>query len=154
MKWQYKIVLAIVTVLIIIQFIQPAHNKSGQVLPTDITNTYRVPENVAVIFQNACYDCHSDNTRYPWYSNIQPMAWMMAMHIKNGKEKLNFSEFGSYSARRQISKLKGIANSIKDYTMPLTSYKIMHKNAALSQADKALLLDWIERTADSISTNK
>lgn len=154
MKWVKKTVFAIVIVLITIQFIQPAHNKSGQVLPTDITKTYSVPENVAAIFKNACYDCHSNNTRYPWYSNIQPMAWMMAMHIKNGKEKLNFSEFGSYTTRRQISKLKGIANSIKDATMPLASYKMIHKNATLSQADKALTMDWIQRTADCISTKR
>ena len=124
-----KIVAGLGVVFIAIQFIQPARNKSGQVLPAGFGTIYQVPANVEGILQNACYDCHSNNTSYPWYSNIQPMAWMMARHIKNGKEKLNFSGFGSNTTRRQISKLKGIANQIKDDEMPLSSYKMMHKKA-------------------------
>ena len=110
-----------------------------------------MPANLQTILQNACYDCHSNNTRYPWYSGIQPMAWVMARHIKNGKEKLNFSEFGNYGNRRQISKLKGIANSLKDETMPLTSYKIMHKSARLSHADMSFVIEWMQNRADSLS---
>ena len=151
MKPIKKILLFIGIVFITIQFIQPAHNKSGQVLPTDFTKVYAVPSNVQPILQNACYDCHSNNTNYPWYSNIQPMAWMMARHIKNGKEKLNFSEFGSYSSRRQISKLKGIANQIKDDEMPLSSYKLMHSKASITNEEKDLLINWFNKTADILS---
>lgn len=147
-----KIVLALVIVFVAIQFIQPVHNKSGQVLLTDFAKVYKVPDSVQLILQNACYDCHSNNTRYPWYSYAQPMAWIMASHVKNGKDKLNFSEFGSYTIRRQINKLKGIAGQIKDDEMPLASYKMMHSNAVLSQQDKALIMDWINKTADSLST--
>jgi len=151
MKWSKKILLALVITFITMQFIQPARNKNGQVLPIDFTKIYIVPANLQVLLQNACYDCHSNNTRYPWYVNTQPMAWVMAGHIKNGKEKLNFSEFGSYPTRRQESKLKGIANSIKDDIMPLSSYKIMHKTANLSPADKTLLMNWMQRKADSLA---
>ena len=98
MKSIKKIALVLVIVFVAIQFIQPAHNKSGQVLPTDFTIVYTVPPNVQTILQNACTDCHSNNTSYPWYSNIQPMAWIMKRHIDNGKEKLNFSEFGISSS--------------------------------------------------------
>jgi Haem-binding domain len=107
-----KIVTALVVVFIVIQFIQPARNKSGQALPADFAKIYQVSANVERILQNACYDCHSNSTIYLWYSNIQPIAWMMARHIKNGKGKLNFSDFGSNSTRKQIGKLKGIANQI------------------------------------------
>ncbi len=79
------------------------------------------------------------------------MAWMMKRHIDNGKEKLNFSEFGSISSRRQISKLKGIANQIKDDEMPLASYKIMHSYAKLSKEQKSLIMDWMNKKADSLS---
>jgi len=89
-----KILLVILIVFIAIQFIIPARNTSGQVLPTDITKTVNIPDKVLDVFKNSCYDCHSNNTRYPWYVNIQPMGWVMASHIKNGKENLNFSEFG------------------------------------------------------------
>lgn len=147
-----KILLALVIVFIAIQFIQPAHNISGQVLSTDFAKVYTVPGNVQSILQNACYDCHSNNTHYPWYFNIQPTAWMMAQHIKDGKDKLNFSDFGSYTGRRQISKLKGIANQVRDDEMPIFMYKMMHKNAKLSQNEKTLLIDWMRKTADSISS--
>lgn len=146
--------LAIVIVFIAIQFIQPARNKGGQELPTDISKVISIPDNAQSILKNACYDCHSNNTNYPWYVNIQPMGWIMAGHIKNGKDKLNFNEFGSYSRRRQISKLKEIANQIRDDEMPLTSYKMMHKSARVSQAEKTLMIDWAQKTADSISANK
>lgn len=148
-----KILLALLIVFIAIQFIQPARNKSGQVLPTNFAKVYTVPGNIQSILQNACYDCHSNSTSYPWYSNIQPMAWIMARHIKNGKEELNFSEFGSYTSRRQISKLKGIANQIKDNEMPIWSYKMMHKKANLTKEEKVLIIDWMNNKADSLSAN-
>ena len=145
--------LAMAIVFIAIQFIQPARNKSGQLLSTDISKMVNIPKNVEAVLKNACYDCHSNNTNYPWYVNIQPMGWMMARHIKNGKEKLNFSEFGSYSTRRKISKLKGIADQIKDNDMPLSSYKMMHKNARLSHSEKTLVMNWMQKAADIISAN-
>ena len=147
------IALVLVIVFVAIQFIQPAHNKSGQILPTDFTVVYTVPTNVQTILQNACYDCHSNNTGYPWYSHIQPMAWIMERHIDNGKEKLNFSDFGSYSSRRQISKLKGIANQIKDDEMPIASYKMMHSKAKLTKEEKSLIINWMSKTADSLTAS-
>ena len=74
-------------------------------------------------------------------------------HFDNGKEKLNFSEFGSYSSRRQISKLKGIANQIKDDEMPISSYKAMHTKAKLTKEEKSLIMDWMNKTADSLSVS-
>lgn len=147
-----KILLVLLILFIAIQFIQPAHNKSGQVLPTDFAKIFVVPNNVQILLQNACYDCHSNNTSYPWYSKIQPMAWLMASHIKNGKAKLNFSDFGSNSNRKQITKLKEIANQIKDDEMPISSYKAMHKKANLTKEEKSLIMYWMNKTADSLST--
>lgn len=147
-----KILLTLGVLFVAIQFIQPARNKNGQVLPTDISKSYSLPQNVQVVLKKACYDCHSNNTNYPWYVNIQPVGWMMARHIKQGKEELNFSEFGSYSPRRQTNKLKSIENSIKDEDMPLSSYTLIHKNAILSQAEKALVMDWARKTRDSLAS--
>jgi len=152
MRPRNKILLVFLSMFGAIQFIQPARNKNGQASPTDIVRVYIVPSGVQAIFQNACYDCHSNNTRYPWYSFIQPGGWWMASHIKKGKTDLNFSEFGSYSKRRQQSKLQSIANSITDATMPLSSYTFLHKNARLSQNEKELLLNWIKTKKDSLSS--
>lgn len=151
MKSIKKILLATGIIFISIQFIQPVRNKNEQVLNTDISKMLVVSDSVQTILKNACYDCHSNNTDYPWYSNIQPMGWLMANHIKNGKAELNFSEFGSYSTRRQVSKLTGIANSIKDDIMPLSSYKLMHENAQLTTLEKSILIRWAEQSKDSLS---
>ena len=147
-----KILLAILVVFIAIQFIQPARNKNGQILPTDISRMLSVPDSVQVILKNTCYDCHSNNTNYPWYVNIQPMGWLMAKHIRQGKSVLNFSEFGSYSPRKQLSKLSGIGNSIRDNIMPIASYKWMHKNARLSVDEKTLITDWVQRSKYSLAS--
>ncbi len=151
MRLYKKIFLALLIVFIAIQFIQPARNINGQVLPTDITKTVNVPDNVLITFQKACYDCHSDNTRYPWYMNLQPMGWIMAYHIKNGKGNLNFSEFGTYSKRKQANKLRAITTSIKEGSMPISSYTLMHADAKLSKENKELIIDWVTRTKDSLS---
>ena len=151
MNWIKKVLLATGIVFIAIQFIQPAKNLNNRVLATDISKTIPVPDNVQAILKNACYDCHSNNTVYPWYANIQPMGWLMANHIKEGKAELNFNAFGSYSKRKQLSKLNGIANSIKDDIMPLSSYKFMHKNARLTANEKALLNKWAEQSEDILS---
>lgn len=143
--------LILLIVAIAIQFIQPARNQSGQVLETDITKMILVPKNVQVILKSSCYDCHSNNTRYPWYSKIQPAGWWMASHIKKGKEELNLSEFGSYSNRRQQSKLKSIINSIEDGTMPISSYTFIHRNAILSDEDKRNLKNWASSMKDSLA---
>ena len=145
-----KIGLPVLVVFIIIQFIQPARNKSSVLLATDISKMLKVPGTVQAILKNACYDCHSNNTDYPWYVNIQPVGWLMSRHIKQGKADLNFSEFANYSVRKQLSKLTGIANSIKDDNMPLSSYKWMHKNARLSKDEKAILINWIQQSKATI----
>jgi hypothetical protein len=145
-----KILLVILIAFVVIQFIRSARNTSGQVLPTDITKTVNIPDTVLNVFNNSCYDCHSDNTRYPWYINIQPIGWVMAGHIRNGKENLNFSEFGTYSERKQANKLKSIKLSIKDGSMPLPSYTMMHTGAKLSIENKNLIIDWATKAKDSI----
>jgi len=154
MKRRTKILLAVLAVLVLIQLIQPAHNESSQQLPTDISSLYVVPDSVQHVLRGACYDCHSNNTAYPWYANVQPVGWLLANHIKNGKAELNFSDFGSYPLRKQRNKLQGIINSIKDDEMPLASYKLIYPSARLSAADKALIMDWATKAKDSLSTNK
>lgn len=153
MSSKKKIVFALLIGFVAIQFIQPARNKTDKVMPTDIQRLYGVPDSVVNVLQTSCYDCHSNNTNYPWYSFIQPAAWFMASHIKEGKTNLNFSEFGAYSNRKQQGKLQAIINSINDNTMPINAYIMLHKNAKLSAVNKTLLLDWITKTKDSLSSN-
>jgi hypothetical protein len=145
------ILLVLLIVFIGIQFIRPVRNESEQVLSADITKTFNVPDSVLNVLKISCYDCHSNNTNYPFYVNIEPVGWMLNNHIKNGKEKLNFSDFGAYSRRRQISKLRSIISQIQDDKMPLSSYTTIHKDAVLTTEDKTLIIDWSNKTKDSLS---
>lgn len=143
--------LLIVVILIAIQFIRPARNRSGQMLQADISKTVAVPVPVQLLLQTACYDCHSNKTNYPWYANVEPIGWILSGHVLNGKKELNFSEFGAYSIRRQQSKLKAVADQLSNGAMPLPAYLLMHKNARISVAEKALIIDWAIKTKDQIS---
>ena len=136
------------------QFIRPAKNSSHAVQQADMIAQFNVPLNVAGILKTSCYDCHSNNTNYPWYANIQPAGWLLSTHIKDGKEELNFNEFSTYSDRRQLSKLKSIQNSVKDGSMPLASYTLIHTDAKLSEDNKALIINWTSKTIDSLSAKR
>lgn len=150
MTLKKKIILGLAVILIGIQVFQPLRNQSDEVTASHIERVYAVPQNVKAILTQSCYDCHSNNTRYPWYSRIQPGAWYMARHIKKGKEELNFSTFGEYSARKQRNKFRAMAGQVKDGEMPLSSYTLIHRNAVLSQDDKQVLINWFGTMEDSI----
>ena len=154
MTLKRKILSALLFVFIAIQFIRPAKNRSSDVQTADLITNFHVPAGVAGILTTACYDCHSNNTRYPWYAHIQPAGWLLAKHIKDGKRELNFNEFAGYTKRRQLSKLKAIGNSIKDGSMPLSSYTWLHADAKLSEESKTLILNWTSKVIDSLSIDK
>ena len=133
-----------------IQFMPTIRNQSKVVLETDFTKTFTVPNNVQHLLKNSCYDCHSNNTIYPWYNKIQPVSLFLEHHIKKGKKELNFSEFGSYSKRRQKSKINSIISQIRDDEMPLWTYTFLHQNAKLSKIQKEELLNWVTKLRDSL----
>ena len=143
----------LLVVFIIIQFFRPAKNRSEGVAANDITKLYAVPENVQSILKTSCYDCHSNNTVYPWYSYIQPVAWWLDNHIKDGKKDLNFSEFASYRIRRQYKKLEEINALVKKDAMPLNSYLWIHKAARLNDQQKLVISNWVVAVRDTIKAN-
>lgn len=132
----------VVAIVLVIQVIPVERNVSTVTPGQSFEKTEKVPANVAAILKVSCYDCHSNNTRYPWYSELQPGAWFMARHIKKGKEELNFDEFNNYSKRRKKAKIKSIISQIEKDEMPLRSYRMMHGNARLSADKKKELLDF------------
>lgn len=139
-------------IFLLIQLYQPVRNLDYErVLPIHFTKMYKVPSDINAILQTSCFDCHSNNTQYPWYSYIQPARMLLDDHIKEGKENLNFSEFGNYSKRKQENKLERIIKQVESDEMPLSSYTLIHRNAILTKENKALLINWIEKRRDSIS---
>lgn len=148
-----KILFIGLIIFLLIQLYQPARNISfEQDITGNFTKVYNVPKNIETILRNSCSDCHSNNTNYPWYSYIQPARFFMESHIKEGKENLNFNEFGNYSSRKQKNKLDRMIKEIKSDEMPLSSYTLLHKNVILSSTQKTEVLNWINKTIDSVST--
>ncbi|REJ76277.1 MAG: hypothetical protein DWQ47_11745 [Acidobacteria bacterium] len=136
--------------LVGIQFIPANRNQSNVIPETDFIRTFEPPDDVQSVLRNSCYDCHSNNTRYPWYNNLQPAAWFMEGHITDGKKELNFSEFGTYSKRRQKSKLRSVISQIKAEEMPLPSYTWIHWDAKLSDKEKELIENWVSEVREGL----
>src|SRR5439155_20340848 len=101
MKKIKKVLIALLVIFVVIQFFRPAKNKSDKPSLNDISTKYNLPEDVKNILKTSCYDCHSNNTIYPWYSEVQPVGWWLNNHINDGKNEVNFSEFAAYPIRRQ-----------------------------------------------------
>ena len=123
-----------------------------QFVPIDRTNPpvgaeISAPADVRAVLRRACYDCHSNETVWPWYSRVAPVSWLVASDVHEARKKLNFSTWDEYSAKRQMRKLAEIAEEVADGEMPLWSYVVVHRNAALSPEDGALLKAWTERAA-------
>lgn len=151
MKTWKKIALFIIVILIVIQFFHPAKNQSTDVLPTDIATMYgAIPADVNTILKKACNDCHSNYTEYPWYNNIQPVAWWLNNHVKDGKRHLNFSDFGSMRVARQYKRMNDCIEEVKEGGMPLDSYLWIHTNAKLTDEEKQKLYNWCNAVRDTI----
>lgn len=149
MKLLKRGALAGIGVLLVIQFVRPTRNVADSNMANDIAQLH-VPQDIQNILRTSCYDCHSDNTRYPWYAEVQPIGWWLNSHIQEGKRNLNFSQFADYRPRRQYIKLKQIAEQVDEGEMPLPSYLIIHTDARVSQEQKSRLLDWANTARDSM----
>lgn len=115
--------------------------------------TENPPDEIMKIMKHACYDCHSNNTRYPWYARIQPVGWWIQNHVLEGRRELNFSEFGRWRAEDQADILRHCAKLVEKGSMPLGSYLRMHPEARLDITQKALLLDWWKKRARELENN-
>lgn len=138
-----KIFLGILIVIILIQFIRPEKNVSPEVV-NDISTVMNVPKNVQEIIKTSCGDCHSNNTKYPWYSEIAPVSWYLASHVNDGKKHLNFSEWAAYNKNQKEHIIKDLKKELKSKEMPLNSYLWIHKEAIVSPEQYKILLDWID----------
>lgn len=138
-----KVLFVVLVIIILFQFIQPDKNKSEGISENDISKAYIMPENVHVILQNKCYDCHSNNTHYPWYSTIQPIGWWMDYHINDGKHDLNFSEFKTYNEKKANHKLEELSDAVTNGWMPLDSYLWIHSDAKITPEETIVINEWI-----------
>lgn len=145
-----KAAITAIVLLAVIQFFKTKENKSVQTSENAITQHYDVPENIQNILKISCYDCHSNNTNYPWYNKIQPVNWWLADHVNEGKRKLNFDEFNTYSTKKKLHKLDEVIETIRKNEMPLKSYTLIHGDAKLSDSDKQEIETWAKKIKNEI----
>lgn len=110
----------------------------------------KAPPPIAAILDRSCRDCHSNETRWPWYTNISPVSWMVADHVHHGRDRFNYSEWSTYPSDDQDKFLGAMCNLTKRARMPLPSYLLIHRDAALSAADVAALCAWSDKMRDTL----
>lgn len=139
-----KLLVALLALFIIIQFFRPERNVSeAAITDNDISNAVAISGDVHEVIRKKCYDCHSNNTNYPWYVNIQPVGWWMAGHVNEGKEELNFSEFKTYDKEKADHKLEEIYEEIAEGHMPITSYTFTHREARVTPEELEKISGWL-----------
>jgi hypothetical protein len=136
MRWTKKIFMMLVIGLLAIQFI-PVEQSN----PSD-RNRFAAPAEVETILRRACYDCHSNETRWPWYARVAPISLLLARDVKEGRRELNFSIWDSYEQRRKTRKLKEIIKEVDEGDMPPWYYVPVHPDAKLSQRDREAIVKW------------
>lgn len=140
-RWGY-VIGGLVLLLLVIQVIPvaPADNPAGE-------QEVMVPPEVAHILRTSCYDCHSFETTWPWYANVAPAKWLVRDHVEEGRKHLNFSAWNRYNPDRARHKWEEVAEQVEEGHMPIRSYLLLHRDAALTDADRQLLVSWANSQA-------
>lgn len=142
MKIAKKIAIALLVVLVAMQFYRPEKNTAeGEYIAAFKAETKPSAE-VTQILETACYDCHSDHTNYPWYNNIAPVSYWLDGHIEEGKEHLDFSAWNDYSLKKKDHKLDELIEEVEEDKMPLKEYTWTHQDAKLTKDQKSTLIKW------------
>lgn len=130
-------------IFIVMQFFRI--DKANPVLTpdTDYLNMTKPPAEIAAMIKSACYDCHSNESKYPWYAEVAPISWIIKSHISEGRGKMNFSEWGNYQPGRRGHKTDECREMVEKSEMPLTSYKLLHPEARLTKLQKDSLVAWL-----------
>ena len=143
-KYIKKSLLGLLIFLILIQFIRIDTDNPKVDLGKDFIALTSPTEEVKTVLNNACYDCHSNTTTYPWYSQIAPVSWWLKHHVDEGRSELNFSEWGDYSAKKADHKLEECAEEVEEGKMPLNPYTWTHGDAKLSAEQRKALAEFFE----------
>jgi len=152
MKIFKRILLILLIAFLAIQFVRPAKNESTD-KSKHVSTLYAVPADVNTILTKACNDCHTNNTIYPWYAEVQPVTWWLDDHIKEGKSHLNFDEYSTYSLRKQYHKMEEVVEQVKEKEMPLNSYTWVHRDAKLTDAERVALTTWAQSVMDTMKAH-
>lgn len=145
-----RVLIGLVVIFIAIQFV------SVEKTNPPVTGEMKLPPEIKTVMQRSCYDCHSNETVWPWYSKVAPVSWLVSKDVVEGREELNFSEWDKYTDKRRTKKIKEIWNEVEEGEMPMLIYTFTHRDAVLSDKDKELIKNWVNSfnlSADSIGSN-
>ncbi|MFT5103214.1 MAG: hypothetical protein ACI86C_000866 [Candidatus Latescibacterota bacterium] len=138
-KFKYLAILGLLA-FVVVQFIRPDKNSEGYETVMTFESETKPSKQLAAVLKENCYDCHSGQTRYPWYSEIAPASYWLSDHIKDGKKHFNVSEWEGYSLKKKEHKLEELIEMVEEGEMPLDSYTWIH--GYLEENDKELMLQW------------
>ena len=154
MKKTFKIgFFVLIGLFLLIQVYRPQRTRTDEITKDHITKAIDVPGNVQSIFKRSCYNCHSEQTDWPWYSNIAPVSWLVISDVTGARAKMNLSQFGKYTKDKQSRELSKICDMITNKDMPPAKYTMIHSDAVLTQEDKDMLCNWANAVSDSLGEN-
>jgi hypothetical protein len=147
-----RVILVLVVLCAAAQFVRPARTNP----PVDPVQTLeavaQVPATLGPVLRRSCYDCHSNETRWPWYTEVVPMSWGVANHVREGRAAMNFSEWGRYPARKRTALLEKLCDQVREGKMPLPNYLWIHRDARLSENEWKAVCDWSMDEADRLGS--
>ena len=142
MIWVKRFLILALIALVVIQFIRPDKNEGDYASLDSFIAETKPSQEVQGILKTACYDCHSNQTKYPWYAEVAPVSLWLDQHIEDGKRHLNFADWDKYSAKRKDHKLNEVIDEVSEGDMPLASYTLIHHDADLTDQQVDMLLNW------------
>ncbi len=148
-KWKI-ILIVLIGLFVLIQVFPVSKPESRADNPADLIASGNVDPEIANMLKTACYDCHSFETQYPWYSHLAPVKWLVIRDINEGREDLNFSDWMLMDPMAQLEMLDEISTEVMSGEMPMKIYPLMHPEAKLSDADRQKLSDWTEAYAETL----
>ena len=154
MRYLKKVLLGLLLIFLVMQLFRPDKYTADSDSITPFLTETNPPDEVVATLKQACFDCHSNATRYPWYNAITPVNYWLKDHIDHGKEELNVSEWSAYSVKRKDHKLEEIAELVEEGEMPLQSYTWTHADARLSDEQVSSLINWVNAARSQLSVEE
>ncbi|MBE0649752.1 MAG: heme-binding domain-containing protein [Bacteroidales bacterium] len=140
-----KLVGVLVALFLLIQLIPNKRPAVTMDNPSDLIQNTKMPPQVARMIQTSCYDCHSMETKYPWYDKMAPATWLVYRDIRVGRRKLNFSDWTKLSTAEKLKALNHIGEEVGSGDMPFLPYAIIHKKARLNKEQRKIIVDWTKQ---------
>ncbi|MEW6126278.1 MAG: heme-binding domain-containing protein [Acidobacteriota bacterium] len=137
-------IISLALLFVVLQFVRPAKTNPMIDDSRALHNQTEMNQEVTAVIKRACYDCHSNDTRWPWYSNIAPVSWFVIDHVNHGRKHLNFSNWADYDKQQKATQLFLIGETVRLGKMPMSSYTLMHADAQLTDDDKKLIAEWVK----------